>query len=371
VTPPPFDHACWAWTHADQLADLSESQWELVIRQARAANLLARLAHRLAERGLLSQVPEAPRLHLTEMLFVAAAQQREIVREIRLMLDAVRSAAVPVVLLKGAAYLATGLPAAQGRLFSDIDILVPRAALDPVETLLNLHGWMSTHHSAYDQRYYRQWMHELPPMQHSRRQTVLDVHHNILPLTVRAVPDATLLLAAACPVGGFEGAQVLAPVDMVLHSMCHLFHNDDLSHGLRDLTDLDLLLRYFSADPAFWPTLVDRSVALGLQRVLYYGLTSTATLLGTPIPASALAAAQRHAPAAPVTALMRALWRRGLRSPHPTARLRGDAVARFALYLRAHWLRMPPTLLARHLAIKAWMRWRGGATTPTTPTTAA
>jgi len=367
VTPPPLDLACWAWTRAEQLADLSEAQWELLIRQARAANLLARLAHRLSERGLLPQVPEAPRRHLAEMLFVAAAQQREIVREIRLMLDALRSAAVPVVLLKGAAYLATGLPAAQGRLFSDIDILVPRAALDQVETLLNLHGWMSTHHSAYDQRYYRQWMHELPPLQHARRQTVLDVHHNILPLTVRQAPDATLLLAAARPVDGINGAQVLAPVDMVLHSMCHLFHNDDLSHGLRDLTDLDLLLRHFSTDPGFWTALADRSVPLGLQRVLYHGLTSTAALLGTPVPAIALAAAQRHAPSAPVAALMRALWRRGLRSPHRSARLRGDAAALFALYLRAHWLRMPPMLLARHLVIKAGMRLGAGPAVPTTP----
>ena len=366
MTPPPLDQACWAWTHADQLANLSEAQWELVIRQARAANLLARLAHRLAERGELLQVPEAPRRHLAEMRFVAAAQQREIVREIRLMLDALRSAAVPVVLLKGAAYLAAGLPAAQGRLFSDIDILVPRAALDQIESLLNLHGWMSSHHSAYDQRYYRQWMHELPPLQHARRQTVLDVHHNILPLTVRRVPDATLLLAAACPVDGFEGAQVLAPADMVLHSMCHLFHNDDLSHGLRDLTDLDLLLRHFSADPAFWMALDDRAAQLSLQRVLYYGLSGTAALLGTPVPASALAAAGRHAPSASVDALMRALWRRGLRSPHATARLGGDAAALFALYVRAHWLRMPPALLAQHLAIKAWMRLGAKAAAPAT-----
>jgi hypothetical protein len=28
------------------------------------------------------------------------------------------------------------------------------------------------------------------------------------------------------------------------------------------------------------------------------------------------------------------------------------------VYIRAHWLRMPPGLLARHLATKAWMGWR-------------
>jgi len=50
---------------------------------------------------------------------------------------------------------------------------------------LMLEGWVSGHRSAYDQRYYRKWMHEIPPMTHIRRQTVLDLHHNILPETAR------------------------------------------------------------------------------------------------------------------------------------------------------------------------------------------
>jgi hypothetical protein len=360
VTRSPPDLACWAWTHADQLASLSEAQWEPIIRQARAAKLLARLAHRLADLGLLARLPEAPRLHLEEALFVAAAQQREILREIRLVAAALQPLAIPMVLLKGAAYLAAGLPAAQGRLFSDVDILVPRSALVDVESVLSLHGWMSTHQTPYDQRYYRDWMHELPPMQHLRRQTVLDVHHNILPLTQRLVPDAGQLLAGALPVDGLKGVQVLAASDMVLHSMSHLFHNDDLSHGLRDLTDLDLLLRHFATVPGFWDTLFERATRLHLLRTLAYGLWATRDLLGTPLPDDVLLRARGNAPAAPLGLLMRALWRRGLRTPHRLAALRFDASARFALYLRAHWLRMPPGMLLRHLAAKAWMR----STTP-------
>ena len=356
MRPEPPDLACWAWTHADRLTDLSVSQWELLIRQARSANLLARLAQRLRHQGLLHQVPDAPRRHLLDMLIASDAQQREIVREIHLILDALRPLGLRLVLLKGAAYVASRLPAAQGRLFTDIDILVPRSALNEVESHLTLRGWMTSHHTPYDQRYYRDWMHELPPMQHLRRQTVLDVHHNILPLTVRQVPDAQRLLAGARPVDGLCGAWVLAPADMVLHSMAHLFHNDDLSHGLRDLTDLDLLLRHFAAEPGFWDAIFERAVQLHLQRTLYYGLWASHDLLATPVPETALAQARRSAPAAPLDGLMRGLWRRTLRTPHRTAALRFDASARFALYVRAHWLRMPPLMLARHLVIKAWMR---------------
>jgi hypothetical protein len=37
-------------------------------------------------------------------------------------------------------------------------------------------------------------------------------------------------------------------------------------------------------------------------------------------------------------------------------------LARRALYIRAHWLRMPPLMLARHLAIKAFRGGKEGAT---------
>jgi hypothetical protein len=66
-------------------------------------------------------------------------------------------------------------------MFSDVDVLVPRDRLADVEAALMLAGWASTNPSEYDQHYYRRWMHELPPLQHIRRQTVLDVHHAILP----------------------------------------------------------------------------------------------------------------------------------------------------------------------------------------------
>jgi hypothetical protein len=78
-------------------------------------------------------------------------------------------------------------------------------------------------------------------------------------------------------------------------------------------------------------------------------------LLDTPIAEPALRQAEQSgAPAPPLGPWMDALWRRALLSAHPTMAPRGSAAARFALYVRAHWLRMPPLLLARHLAVKAF-----------------
>lgn len=48
----------------EALISLSLPDWDLLIRQARRANLLARICILLDERGLLEQVPSQPREHL-------------------------------------------------------------------------------------------------------------------------------------------------------------------------------------------------------------------------------------------------------------------------------------------------------------------
>jgi hypothetical protein len=338
------------------LLDLDLPQWSDFIRQARSAGVLARVGEQLDAHQLAGSVPPAVLGHIRAEQLLTWAQHEEVRQEIDALRTALAPIGVPVILLKGAAYLAMQLPAARGRSFSDVDVLVPKARLSQVESALMQRGWMTTHHSAYDQRYYREWMHELPPLRHLQRQSVLDVHHTILPETARLRPDATLLLSAAQPVPGWDGVAVLAPTDMVLHSMTHLFHNDELSRGLRDLSDLDLLLRHFAVDATWWRDLVERAENLDLLRPLYYGLVCTRRILGTPVPDSAVQACAAVAPGRLTGSLMDALWDRALSSQHSTCASGWTPAALFLLYLRAHWLRMPPLLLARHLTTKSIMR---------------
>jgi hypothetical protein len=333
-------------------------EWDLLIRQARSADLLARIAALLDKRALLDQVAAGPRAALIAAQVLATAQQDEVRYEVAHVSEALRSLTVPIVLLKGAAYLLAGLPAALGRTFTDVDVLVPRDRLAEVEAALMLAGWATTNHSEYDQRYYRTWMHELPPMQHVRRQTVLDVHHGILPSTARLRPESSKLFATAQPLQGAAAVRVLTPVDIVLHSMSHLFHNDDLSHSLRDLSDLDLLLRHFNATADFWERLIERAKELDLLRPLYYGVHQTQRVLRTPVPAVILQRLRSYAPAWPLRSVMDWLWAGALRSPHPSTASLLTAFGSFVLYVRAHWMRMPTALLARHLLIKAAARRR-------------
>jgi len=352
----PADLVVYALRHTGDLPRWSLPQWERLVRQARHGDLLARIAVQIDALGLTDQVPPQPRSHLDATRRLAAAQREEVLREVGHLRQALSALGVPVLLLKGAAYLAAHLPAAAGRMCSDTDILVPKSRLPEVESALMMHGWMTTHHSAYDQRYYREWMHELPPMEHIRRRTVVDVHHTILPETARLKPDASKLIAASRPIPGLDGVRVLAPVDMVLHSMTHLLHNEELSHGLRDLSDLDLLLRHFGQASGFWEELVERAREMDHARPLHYGLRCAYRILGTPVPERTLAEAAHAAPGGPLSPMMDALWWRALGSQHATAAPPLTGAALFVLYVRAHWMRMPPMLLARHLAIKAWKR---------------
>lgn len=259
----------------------------------------------------------------------------------------------PIILLKGAAYLAVGTPNARGRMFGDIDILVPREHLAITEAELRIHGWQDTLTDSYDQRYYRTWMHELPPMCHNVRSTVIDVHHSILPDTARYSVDIGAMIESARPIGT-SGVSVLAPVDMVLHSAAHLFTEGEFQNALRDLCDLDSLLRHFGQnESSFWDLLLPRAEAVGLERVLFYALTFSTHLLMTPVPERVLATVQKFAPPGP--GVMKGLYEQALR-PIESLQSRSVRKARFLLYLRAHWLRMPTHLLCYHLARKAFLR---------------
>ncbi|MBT0963927.1 nucleotidyltransferase domain-containing protein [Denitromonas iodatirespirans] len=333
----------------------SATGWDLLIRHARHANLLARLHHRIAELGALSSVPEAPRRHLIAAHHLAHRQHQAVRHETDELRRALQPEGIDVILLKGAAYVVAGLPAAAGRVFSDIDILVPKPQLPQAESALMRHGWMSAKLTDYDQRYYRRWMHELPPMQHMFRGSALDVHHTILPPTARYHPDPTSLVSDSIAVPNWPGVRVLSPCDMILHSATHLFHEGEADNALRDLSDLDLLLRHFSreAGDGFWQQLVARAAHQHLGYPLWLALRYTGKVFGTPMPSQLMPSLPAVAPGGARLAMLDAIYSRILRPQHPTCADAFSALACKALYIRGHWLRMPPHLLALHLARKA------------------
>jgi Uncharacterised nucleotidyltransferase len=333
----------------------------VLIRSARKADLLARLAALLRAQGLWTSVPEGPRRHLRSGELLCERQQAELSYELRELSTALQGLGEPVVVLKGAAYIQAGLQAARGRMISDVDILVPRRVLHEAEAALMLAGWMSAAKSAYDQRYYRQWMHELPPMRHIRRGTVLDVHHAIMPTTARLQPSSERLLAQARPLQPGGCLHVLAPEDMVLHSATHLMHEGEFEMGLRGLVDLQALLAEFGVVSGFWGRLVSRAVEMQLARPLFYAFRQLHRQLGYQVPQEAVQALALVPGARPGPLALRwmdAMFDRVLSPQVGGGRMAasGLGLAQYFMYVRGHWLRMPPGLLVWHLLRKALVR---------------
>ena len=191
---------------------------------------------------------------------------------------------------------------------------------------------------------------------------MIDVHHTILPLTARPKPDAAAMLADAVVLE--NGLYVFSPTDMIIHSAAHLFADGELDGGLRNLWDIHCLISEFSVEDRFWQELAWRAGdhclwkpvarALRLSRQLYATPTGIyAEFWQTP---GGLLFGRGFKPGKSLNnRLSDRLFVRRLTARdawgRPTRKF-----TRLAFYIRSHWLRMPPLMLAWHL----WVKWRKG-----------
>lgn len=349
-----------ALSNPASVAALSPIEWTELIAMARAEALAGTLAYRVAGQPM----PEAVAFMLADHRAGAEQGRRSALWEAEMCRRALAPLGIKTILLKGTAYAAANLRAAEGRQIGDLDILVPRERLGDTEKALLGAGWEWVKQDSYDDAYYRQWMHELPPLIHSERDRMIDVHHTILPLTARITPDAEAMMDDAVEVGAqgannpaspepaegraitairpstssgpTEAFYILSPEDRICHSVAHMFADGDFQGGLRNLWDIRLLLADLKGSEN---TLNTRATKHGLSAQVeqarrladaFYGQGTIASLRG-----------------ADVRIAKRLLARNGWgQETHKFLRL--------GFYIRSHWLRMPPMMLARHLFTK----WR-------------
>jgi Uncharacterised nucleotidyltransferase len=342
MTPPSLDwlqalrepeRAC-TWTLAD---------WQRVLRLARRLRLMGRLAHGLRSAGLTHQLPVPVQRHVESEWRQARWRQTALRWTVERVGAVLAGTPYPRLLLKGAAYESLALDFSRGRLAGDLDILVPRAHLAEAQQRLIDAGWSEPRLDAHDQQYYHAYSHEVPPMTHPQHAFELDLHHNILPPVGQVKVDADVLLARA-QASHWTGWQLLSPVDMVLHSAAHLFLDGEPQERLRDLVDMDGMLRCFGTRPGFWDELPARARELGLMEPLSLALHFTTRWLGLQVPAQVLVACT--VPRGPWVHLLEKV----LMPIEPDALpARGQDLAALALLVRYHRRRMPLSLLVPHL----------------------
>jgi hypothetical protein len=333
---------------------LDRRNWETLIWQGRAAELLGQLRSVLHEADLLECAPWEARRHLEGAWKISQLHNAAVRYELGHIRDALSELDIPVVLLKGAAYCAQNNSAATGRVFNDIDILIPKASLEIAEERMLGAGWIPTHLNTYDQRYYREWMHELPPMEHKNRATVLDVHHTIIPPTagIKLSPEKLFASALAIQDPKLAFFKALGPEDIVIHSSCHLFFGE-FHKGLRDLYDLHKLFTEHAAEKAFWEKLVIRAEDLGLAQPVLDALNESKRLFGTAVPKLTVDQLSNKR-GNTVSKFARSwLFEIALRPNHHSAKTTWSHFAQWIIFARSHWLRMPLPLLVFHLTHKA------------------
>ena len=333
-------------------ADLDEEGWSLFLAEARACGVMARVAKILDQdypELLSSHAPSQVMMHIIAATRQSDSLANDVHRELSFLSVALADVGTPAILLKGAAYCAAGLPAARGRIFSDIDLLVAPSFLPQAEAALMLGGWASGKQDDYDQRYYRDWSHEIPPMVHLQRGTTIDLHHSLAMPTCRIRIDSPRMIEEAVALSGSGNWYRLKDEDMVLHAASHLLLNSEFDRGLRDLWDIDLLMRHFETiTPNFADRVLLRAETVGLGQIVRSAFTLCYRFFRTPLPGQALASSS------PLMWLLAC----SANTRHPQTRPRAQGVADQLLFVRELALRLPAHLLVRHLWHKAFVGFK-------------
>lgn len=338
--------------------------WNLLLRQASSAKMLTRVADSIVRADLIHAVPEKILYHINSEHIKINHLHTQVKQEVSELNQVFEKHNIEAIYLKGAAYLLADLPLAQGRFFSDIDILLKHSDIPKAEIALKCQGWKSQKTDDYDQAYYRNYMHEIPPMQNILRGTIIDIHHNILPICNDTKIDITKLSAnpSTTILQGFENpySHVLSPAAMVLHSAIHLFHEGELEQGLKGLSDLDLLLSYFEKHEIdFFQQLINLSKEVNQELALFCTWRYLAKVFNRELPSIAQSFIKNHKQHVKNLKFLDFIYINLFTAHHSsTASLKFTIAAQLA-YWRGHLLRMPVRLLLPHLFKKSWLQFSG------------
>lgn len=344
------------WKQPARCVHYSVKEWQLLVRQARASLMLARLGAKLkpfAEKGLIEARVWH---HFQNDLLMAERHQQATLYELAHVNEALAQINEQAVILKGAAYVVAELDASVGRHFNDIDLLVAREKIDKVEKHLWIAGYLSAPDDDYNKEYYRRWMHEIPALKHFQRQSVLDVHHHILPLTGKTKINLSALLKEKHTVSQFPQLSTLSLPALVLHSATHLFHEGEFDKGLRDLIDLELLLTQLAKQRDGYQRLLELARETGLTRVLFLALRYCGSVLAMEFPDNVINSLPKESEKTLHLGLLDLAFTKVFSANHSSIESAAKRSAQFMLYLRGHLLRMPLYLLLPHLLKKSFMQ---------------
>jgi hypothetical protein len=191
-------------------------------------------------------------------------------------------AGIPAVALKGAAFsLNDPAGAAAWRFSTDLDILVPEAAVEPAAKILTVMGY------AHPGLPYRpvDW-HHYPALIHADGETVVEIHRRLLPQPNFPLLPAERVLENAQP--ALADTTIKVPyrddrlIHLIVHAQCNSLRYKRRFILLRDVCDLmELVTSPDDAGRLDWETIHGRFAEAGLEAELA-GFLAAAELVMAP-----------------------------------------------------------------------------------------
>jgi hypothetical protein len=252
-----------------------------------------------------------------------------------------------LIFLKDAGYTLSVAQVGDARVYNDIDILADKESIDVIEKRLCLLGWLSEELTEHDEKDYRKWAHEIHPLMHGKRGTIVDVHHNIVPIISGQQVDADKF--AKNSVTTKEGFQILSFAAMNLDSLIHLIFNEEVKKGYRDLIDIHTLITT-NNNKEFWLSLMTLANETDFELELFLACRYAKKILRTEIPDFAQDKINQFCPWN--IAFLDFIYEKALKPNHPVCRPKFFAIAEFTVLIRGHFQKMPLHIHVYHLLCK-------------------
>lgn len=325
---------------------------QIAVAILRKEGLLARFALRLSDDLVNIPYPHIKR-HLNSAIIQADRLAHFCKSEALIVNKALNGLSAAPIFLKGVAYVLQDNPLMYGRMFNDMDVLVAKTDIPKSEIALFSAGWVQQKMDNYDEKYYREWTHEIPPLIHSKRDTVIDLHHNLIPIISGRAPDIDLFFQ-----GSIQTAHgmVLRPAALALHSIIHLFANEEFHNAFRDINDIYTLFCIHNND-AFWDDILRLARKTDFTDELFMALDSVQYLYNAQIPPKVLslinkAVLKKHSKNK--VKLWQFIYRLSLQPKHKLIKPKYASFALALAFLRGHMVKMPFKVLLPHIAYKLY-----------------
>lgn len=326
------------------IAQASHTDWTLLLHQSRDQALLGSMYALCQQQQLLPLLPQAVHDHFWSGFVYAEKQKVTLVQELLELEQCFAGVDYPCILVKGCAYRLGGYDFARGRIFSDIDLLVPASQFNDALARLQDAGYLEFEISDYDRRYYQRWSHQNPPLTHFLRGAGIDLHHHIFPVSSREHILVEPLIAAARPLA-HSVFSLPAPAYLFVHAAVHLFYQEESHKLVKDLVDLQQLYLEVCKRQSLC-AIIEAAQQSQAQAAVFYALDMLQWLFQMSIPTAELAVLQPYASA----------WRRRYIRFLLQQLLQPQAFwhrsAHLFWFIRGHLVKMGPATLLYHTVAK-------------------